>query len=296
MNLPKFRVHLGRKNSLGLDGEKGNLQADPQGREEDGEPDLVGHLVDPPVPHEEDHEDDVYYLCPHQQRQLGGVRAEEAVEAPEDEHPEGVGKGVGEQPLDPGPPVVEDVLGQPLGEVVAEEAAHHREPDHEEVNYVVEGGQGPVPGVEAEAPLHLREEQEAEVLQVPVEQHRREEDQGAEGPQEQGDLVLPRLPEAPAEEGEADQHEEQVEGEELPAGRQEGVAPALHAPEFGEGVVGLGVEGLEDAVPACSHLPKKLVSGLLSNHVPLLILKILKSGKKFVHPGPITPLVEHVKL
>ena len=216
--------------------------------------------------------------------------------APQDKHPEGVGERVGEQPHDSGPPVVKYILSQTLVDVVAEEATDYREPDHEEVNYVVEGSQDPVPGVEAEAPLHLGEEQEAEVLQVPVEQHRREEDQGAEGAQEEGYFVLPRLPEAPAEEGEADQHEEQVEGEELPTGRQEGVAPALHAPEFGEGVVGLDVKGLEDLVPAGPHLVEEDVGGHPADQLPLLVLELLQFLEESLHPGPIGPLVEHVEL
>ena len=93
--------------------------------------------MDPPVAHREEHENDVDRFCPHQERQLGGVGAEEAVKSPEDEHPEGVRKRIGEETLHPGPPVVKNVLGELSTEVVAEEAAHHREPNDEEVYDVV---------------------------------------------------------------------------------------------------------------------------------------------------------------
>ena len=64
-------------------------------------------------------------------------------------------------------------------------------------------------------------------MEVPIEEHGREEDEGTEGPQQEGYFRFPDHAEAPVEKGEADEHEEQVEGEELPAGRQEGVSTSL---------------------------------------------------------------------
>ena len=124
----------------------------------------------PPVAHEADEKGHVEDLGSEEQGQLEGTVPEQAVEGPQDQRPDGAGEGVGQQAADPGAPVVEQVLGEPSGRPEGEEAADHRGPKSQEVEQVVEDVEHLVAGVEAEAQPHLREEQEEEVLQVPVEE------------------------------------------------------------------------------------------------------------------------------
>ena len=177
---------------------------------------------------------------------------QETVDSTEDEHATCVGERVGEETVDASAPVADDVLGQFLVEVVGEEAADHREPDDEEVDEQVENVEHLVSEVKAEGHGDLREEQEAEVLQVAVEQQRCQEDEGAVGSEEDGDAVVEEEVEAATEDEEGDKDEEEVEGEELPAGGQEGFSSPFHFEEGGLGVIDSVVDCIVDDLFACS--------------------------------------------
>ena len=118
------------------------------------------------------------------------MAADKTVNCTQNQHSYRVCYWICQETENAGPPVVDNVLGQFPVYVIAEEAAHHREPEHEKVDYVAEGVKGFIFGVEAETHLYLAEKQETEVLQISVKEHGSQEDQTTEGPQQDGDLVL----------------------------------------------------------------------------------------------------------
>ena len=144
----------------------------------------------PPIAHWEYETGNVEYLKYQKSRQLRTVLPKETVNCPKDQHPDCIGDWVADQSVDPGSPVVEDVLRTLATQVVAEKNADYREPDNEEVDQVVDNVQNLVPGRETESLRDLTEEQETEVLEIPVEQHRRQEDQEAERTKEDGNAVV----------------------------------------------------------------------------------------------------------
>ena len=214
---------------------------------------------------------------------------------PKDEHSEGVGQRKGQQAVHLCPPRNEDVLGQLFVEVVGQEAADDREPDNREVDEVVDNVQQFVSGVETEPLGNLGEEKEEEVLEVAFEQKRRQQDERAERPEVDGNGVVEKPPEPPLQQNEGQQDEQQVEGDELPAGRQESLSPALHPVEGRTGVVDLGVDVLVDFVLARAQLFVQIVGGLILEYLPLGVLEGLQVLEKVVHDSAVVPLVELVK-
>ena len=125
------------------------------------------------------------------------MAAEKTVKCTQNQHSYRVCDGICQEAEDTGPPVVEDILGELAIEVVTEEAAHHREPEHEKVYYVAEGVKGFIFGAEAETHRYLAEKQETEVLQISVKEHGSQEDQTTEGPQQDGYLIFEEQLETP---------------------------------------------------------------------------------------------------
>ena len=140
--------------------------------------------MSPPVTHAEDEESYVNCLNREEQGQLGRVAPQQTVKGPKDQHPNRVCEGVCQEAVQLGLPVVQEVLGQATTQPVGQEATHHGDPDYHEVEQVVQHIQELVAGVEAEAEGGLREEEEAEVLEVSVEEERSEVDSHGEGSQQ----------------------------------------------------------------------------------------------------------------
>ena len=245
----------------------------------------------PPELHEEEEHRHVDHLDSQQNRQLGRVGTEETVGAAHDEHAARGDERSRQQPVDTSAPVVQDILRQLPTEPVGQEGADHREPDDEEVEQVVEHVDELVPGVEAEAEAGLGEEQEAEVLQVPVEEEGDQVDDQAEGAQQLLEAGFPQQLIAPAKEEEGQRDEEEVEGEELPAGGQEGLPPAFHLPELGLCVVELGVDSCKGSVSAGAHLGIEHLGGLLLDYGPLLVLQLLHIREHSPHVCPVVPFM-----
>ena len=245
----------------------------------------------PPVAHEEEEKSHVEGLDSEEHGQLEGTVPEQAVNGPQDQRPDDSGEGVGQQATDPGAPVIEQVLAELSGGPEGEEAADYRGPKSQEVEQVVEDVEHLVAGAEAEAQPHLREEQEEEVLQVPVEKQRCEVGYCPEGPQALGYFPPPEDAGAPAQEEEAEESKEEVEGDELPAGGQKGLAPVLDLPESGAGVVELGVDEAVDRVLAGPHLRVEHLGGLVLEEPPLLVLQLLHALEEGVHELPVVPFV-----
>jgi hypothetical protein len=271
--------------------EQSQLKDDPQQAEDDREPDLEGDLVRSPASHRGHQNDDEGELDREQDGQLSRVTAQEGVQGAEEQHPGRVREGEGQQSRDPGPPAVQDMLGSLFAETVGQEGARQGQPEHQEVEEVVQRSQSLVAEAEAEAPLLLREEEEEEVLQVALEQEGRQEDEGAEGPQE---LPHPPTLEEPASEHEKEEardHEEEIEGEELEAGRQKGLAPAFGRQEGRVRVVVLGVNEGVDVLPAGAQPLIDSFGHLDAQQLPLVALHGLHRGEEIVHRGPVVPLV-----
>ena len=109
------------------------------------------------------------------------MAADKTVNCTQNQHSYRVCYWICQETENAGPPVVDNVLGQFPVYVIAEEAAHHREPEHEKVYYVVEGIECLIFGIETETPRYLTEKQEKEILQIPVEEHWCQENQTAKG-------------------------------------------------------------------------------------------------------------------
>ena len=176
------------------------------------------------------------------------------MDCPEDDHADVVGDRVADKTLDASAPVVEDVLGTLATHEVAEEATGDAEKDHEEEDQVVDHVEDLVLGRETEAHRDLAEEQEAEELQVAVQHHRREVDQETEGPEQDRDAVLEEQSEAEAEEQVGSQDEKDVEGQELPTGREEGLSPPFLLPVGRLGVVPFCIHCVKEGFSVCAHL------------------------------------------
>ena len=82
--------------------------------------------------------------------------------------------------MNPGAPVVKQVFCKSSSHPVGQEATYHWEPNDEEVDQVVENVQHFVSGVQAEAHRDLGEEQEAEILEIPVKEEGSQVDRHAE--------------------------------------------------------------------------------------------------------------------
>ena len=82
--------------------------------------------------------------------------------------------------MNPGTPVVKQVFCEVSSHPVGQEAAHHRKPNNEEIEQVVEDVQHLIAGVQAETHLSLGEEQEAEVLKISIEEEGNDVDRHAE--------------------------------------------------------------------------------------------------------------------
>lgn len=178
----------------------------------------------PPFSHHQHQENSVRSLGSHQGWKLIEiVESQQTVSSPHNNHSDCVAEGITEQAIDAGPPVVEDVLREFPGEIVGQETADKGNPQEHKAEEMPHDIEGFVFLAEAKAEVPLRKHQKKKVLKVPVENKRNQVHRKAEGPQKDGDPEVEEQPEAEPEDDISDENQEEVEGEEIPAGRQEGL-------------------------------------------------------------------------
>ena len=217
------------------------------------------------------------------------------MEGSEEQHSARVGDRKGDEPCDLGLPVVQNVLRESVVQIVRHEAAHHCDLNDEEVDDVADADKGLVLWRETEAHRNLREQQEAEVLEVSIEEHGAEKDKRAEALDELSNVVFFETDKDNSEQKEGNKDEDKVESQELPAGRKKGFSSVLHSPESGICVLYLGVYERVNLLSTGAYFCVKLVGLILADQTPLLVLETLEFLEELIHGVAVVSFVIHVE-
>ena len=139
-------------------------------------------------------------------------------------HSHHVCQGIGEQSVYLGAPVADNKFDEFFVEVEGQEATDDRQPNDGKKHHIIDDVEHFISRRQAEPELKLGEHDEEEVLEVALEEHGGQEDQRTESSEKFGHAII----EAQVEEGEGDDHKDEIEGEKLVAGRHESLTLSLH--------------------------------------------------------------------